>query len=222
MRALNELGLPVPKVHGENSEAPALLLEWCQGMPILEEVKARPWRIWRLGVAMGRVHARIHAVKVSDALAKALPSVPEIETTDQTLSLLHRDYHPLNVVADGNGITGVLDWANVGVGDRRVDLARTITLLRLAPLPPTFPQILGLALRGILELAWRRGYRQAYPTDPFRDMDPFYVWAGDMMERDLQPKLGRPGVWLQESDLLRIHRWTMSRRQRAATPPDVA
>src|SRR5438270_2845361 len=74
MRALADLGLPVPKVHAENHEAPALLLDWCQGQPILEEVKARPWRIWRMGVAMGRVHARIHAVQVSEGLTKALPS----------------------------------------------------------------------------------------------------------------------------------------------------
>jgi len=31
------------------------------------------------------------------------------------------------------------------------------------------------------------------------------------MERDLRPKLGRPGVWLQESDLARIRRWTSRR-----------
>ena len=218
MRALVDLGLPVPSVHAEDEETPALLLGWCQGMPILNEVKARPWRIWGLGVAMGRVHARIHEVAVSEALAKALPSVPEIETTHDRLSLLHRDYHPLNVMTDGNAITGVLDWANVAVGDRRVDLARTVTLLRLGPLPPAFPQVAALVMRSILELAWRRGYRQEHQMDPFTDMNPFYVWAGDMMERDLQPKLGRTGVWLQETDLLRIHRWTMSRRQRGTTP----
>jgi aminoglycoside phosphotransferase (APT) family kinase protein len=222
MRALADLGLPVPRVHAENSETPALLLGWCPGVPILHEIKARPWRIWHLGVVMGQMHARIHAVQVSDALAKALPSVPEIDHTRDRLSILHRDYHPLNVMTDGHAVSGVLDWANVAVGDPRVDLARTVTLLRLAPLPPGTPQVLALALRGILELAWRRGYRQAQPTDPFKGMDPFYVWAGDMMERDLQPKLGRPGVWLKESDLLHIRRWTMSRRQRRITPPDAA
>jgi hypothetical protein len=39
------------------------------------------------------------------------------------------------------------------------------------------------------------------------------AWAGAWMERDLRAKLGRPGVWLQETDLARIHRWTLARRR---------
>jgi aminoglycoside phosphotransferase (APT) family kinase protein len=219
MRALGDFGLPVPAVHAEGSTdgVPALLLGWCPGRPVLQEIRASPWRIWRLGVAMGRVHARIHAVDVSDALERALTAVPQIEDTSTRLSVLHLDYHPLNVMTNGNAITGVLDWANVAVGDRRVDLARTVTLLRLAPLPPGTPSVVGAALRAALELAWRRGYRGRQTTDPFEGMEPFYIWAGAMMERDLRPKLGKPGVWLQESDLLHIHRWTMSRRPRVPT-----
>ena len=45
-------------------------------------------------------------------------------------------------------------------------------------------------------------------------MNPFYVWAGEWMERDLRPKLGREGVWLKPSDLARIRRWTTARRGR--------
>jgi hypothetical protein len=44
-------------------------------------------------------------------------------------------------------------------------------------------------------------------------MAPFYAWAGALMERDLRPKLGQPGVWLQESDLERIERWTRTWNQ---------
>jgi aminoglycoside phosphotransferase (APT) family kinase protein len=111
-------------------------------------------------------------------------------------------------MTDGHGISGILDWANAALGDRRADLARTVTLLRLAPVPPGTPAALQMSLRRLFEEAWRQGYgRQC-----FVDMQPFYVWAGDWMERDLRPKLGRPGVWLRESDLARINRWTASRR----------
>jgi hypothetical protein len=40
-----------------------------------------------------------------------------------------------------------------------------------------------------------------------------------MMERDLRPKLGKPGVWLQPRDLARIHRWTLSWKRRAGMMP---
>jgi aminoglycoside phosphotransferase (APT) family kinase protein len=111
-------------------------------------------------------------------------------------------------MADRGRLTGLLDWANVRVGDRRADLARTLTLMRLAPLPPGAPAALNRFGRHFIEAAWRQGYRWTDTTDAFADLRLFYVWAGALMERDMRPKLGRPGVWLQESDLARIREWT--------------
>lgn len=216
MRALSEAGLPVPRVHAEgvNAGRPALLISWCPGRTLLLEVQARPWRVWSLGVAFGRMHAQIHSMAVPAALLGVVPAWDPGDEDRATPALLHMDYHPLNVMVDGGRVTGVLDWANVRVGDRRADLARTVTLLRLPPLPPGTPAVVQLVMRPLLEAAWRAGYRQLQPTDPFVGMAPFYAWAGAMMERDLRPKLGRPGVWLQESDLARIQRWAAAWKQR--------
>ena len=127
--------------------------------------------------------------------------------------MLHLDYHPLNVMTAGHRLTCVLDWANAAVGDPRADVARTVTLLRLAPLPPGVPVALGLMLRFMLELAWRTGYRHA--AGRLEGMPLFYAWAGSMMYRDFEPKLGQPGVWLQRGDLERIRRWTATWKRRA-------
>jgi aminoglycoside phosphotransferase (APT) family kinase protein len=183
-------------------------MAWCPGQTLLAEVRAHPWRLWSLGIALGRMHARIHALPVPAALRAVVPDVDLRGEHTAPISLLHMDFHPLNVMVDNRRVTGVLDWANVRVGDRRADLARTVTLLRLPPLPPGTPAIVGLVLRPLLEAAWRRGYRQLQTAEPFVDMAPFYAWAGALMERDLRPKLGRPGVWLHERDLTRIRRWT--------------
>ena len=215
MQAAIEHGLPVPWVHASTvcDGRPALLLSWCPGRPLLDEVRAAPWRVWALGMAMGRVHARIHAVRGPASLrAAALPA-----SLPRGRALLHLDYHPLNVMSSHRGITCVLDWANAAVGDPRADLARTVTLLRLPPAPPGTPAVLLAGLRGVLELAWRAGYRLMGGS--FRDMAPFYAWAGAMMEADLRPKLGRHGVWLRPSDLERIHRWTDHWNQRAGLRP---
>ena len=208
-------GLPVPEVSAEGTSGgrPALLMSWCPGRTLLAELQARPWRIWSLGVAFGRMHARIHSLAVPAALRDVVPTWDAEREDLAAPSLLHMDYHPLNVMVDGGQVTGVLDWANVRIGDRRADLARTVTLLRLPPLPPGTPAIVQLVLRPLLEAAWRAGYRQLQMVDPFVDMAPFYAWAGAMMERDLRPKLGRPGVWLHESDLARIQRWTLAWKQ---------
>ena len=233
LQALSAAGLPVPRLHAAlvARDRPSLLLAWCEGRTVLEEVRARPWLVWPLGVEMGRMHAWIHSVPVTAELAHGLPAwTPRAEDSDPQLervlraaaagrrSVLHLDYHPLNLLSHGREITCVLDWANVAVGDPRADLARTVTLLRLAPIPPGTPVLLNRAIRGILELAWRRGYGERRPTGSFAQMDPFYVWAGRMMQRDLRPRLGRPGVWLKEADLERIRRWT-ERRTRATTTP---
>jgi aminoglycoside phosphotransferase (APT) family kinase protein len=232
MQSAAERGLPVPRVHGTTvwQEHPALLLSWCPGRPLLDEVRARPWQVWALGVAMGRLQARLHAAPAPAALAQVLPAwIPragEAELALQTrlqllarrpAALLHLDYHPLNVMSADRTLTGVLDWANAAVGDPRADLARTVTLLRLPPAPPGAPAVLVFGLRRVLEAGWRRGYQQV--AGPFGDMAAFYAWAGAMMERDLRPKLGKPGVWLQPRDLARIQRWTMAWKRRAGVSP---
>jgi aminoglycoside phosphotransferase (APT) family kinase protein len=221
MRTLAAAGLPVPDIRAEGTARgrPALLIDWCAGRTVLAEVRATPWRVWSLGAQMGNTLARIHSFQVSDALADSLPDwTPRVEDALPSLvveavsqkrrrAVLHLDFHPLNVMCDGGRISGVLDWANVRIGDPRVDLARTVTLLRLPPTPPGTPRVLDRVARLVLEAAFRRGYG----ATAFAQMKPFYIWAGAMMERDLRPKLGRPGVWLAERDLQRIHAWTQRR-----------
>ena len=62
MRAAGEGGVPVPRVCAEGMwrDRAALLLSWCPGLPMAEELAARPWRAWPLGVLFGRCQAAIH------------------------------------------------------------------------------------------------------------------------------------------------------------------
>ena len=54
-------------------------------------------------------------------------------------SLLHRDFHPLNVLVANGSVTGVIDWANVGLGEPAADVAATRVVLTMGPLaaPPS-------------------------------------------------------------------------------------
>jgi len=45
------------------------------------------------------------------------------------------------------------------------------------------------------------------------------AWAGAVMLRDLAPKVGRPGVWLQSRHLDAVRRWTEAWKRRARCPP---
>jgi aminoglycoside phosphotransferase (APT) family kinase protein len=44
-------------------------------------------------------------------------------------SVLHMDYHPLNVLVQGGRISGIIDWVNAESGDRHLDVATTATIL---------------------------------------------------------------------------------------------
>lgn len=223
-------GIPVPTVHVASSwrDRPVLLLSWCSGRPVFDELRAHPAGAWALGVEFGRVQARIHAVAVPEESRRTLGSwttwtglvegplqagLARLELRDD--ALLHLDYHPLNVLSDGARITAVLDWANTRTGDPRADLARTSTILRLAPVPPMENPLLMTRIRRLFVRGWRHGYEQAAGATV--DLALFYAWAGMAMVRDLSPKVARPGNWLEPQHLDRVRRWAAVWTRRATT-----
>src|SRR6188474_641743 len=66
MQAASEGDVPVPRVYaqGVHDGRPALLLEWCAGMTVVEALGRWPEQAKALGVGCGEVLARIHAVMV--------------------------------------------------------------------------------------------------------------------------------------------------------------
>ncbi len=224
--------VPVPAVRaaGRWGDRPALLLAWCPGRPLRDEIRAHPWRTWALGVRFGRVQAAIHATPPPPALREH--PVPWIDwagpdealrrclraTAPRPPALLHLDYHPLNVMAGGGDITAVLDWANARVGDPRADLARTASILRFGPADPAVPLPIARATRRVLDAGWRHGYRQV--AGRIAGMAPFYAWAGAVMVRDLAPRLGRPDLpWLTAAYLERVRAWADGWRTKAGCDP---
>lgn len=220
MATASAAGLPVPRVHatGTWQGRPATLLDWCAGRPMADELQSHPWRAWTLGVQMGRTQAAIHALPIPNAFPDVTPW-RDLAGPNEPIrawleripprgpALLHLDYHPLNVLADGARLSAVLDWANSRPGDPRADIARTVSILHFAPVPAG---PVGIAARGtirLLQAGWRRGYERV--AGPIGDLAPFYAWAGAMMERDLAPRVGHPGAaWLTEAHMDHIRGWT--------------
>jgi aminoglycoside phosphotransferase (APT) family kinase protein len=48
---------------------------------------------------------------------------------ENALSVLHLDYHPLNVLVKNVRVTGIIDWVNTDIGDRHLDAAMTAAIL---------------------------------------------------------------------------------------------
>jgi len=222
LRACMVAGVPVPAVEatGQWEGRAALVLSWCPGRTCLAAMLRGPWSIWPIGLSLGRQQARIHRVPPPSVLLEGAPDCwlakgavqcPEVFARVRRMaisagSLIHLDYHPLNVLTDKGRITGILDWPNAGAGDPRADFARTATLLLTASAPPGPARLLIGAARRLFYLAWRRGY--VSEAGPLGDLAPLMAWAGATRLQDLEYARSRPQSWAGEEDFAAAHRWS--------------
>jgi aminoglycoside phosphotransferase (APT) family kinase protein len=49
------------------------------------------------------------------------------------IAVTHNDFHPLNLLIDGNGDLSLVDWSEAALGDRNRDVARTLGIFMMAP-----------------------------------------------------------------------------------------
>lgn len=204
MDAARMAGVPVPTViaRGAAFDHAAMAVAWVSGVPIGERIWTAPAEAKPLGRAFGEVQARIHQADPG-RLATVRPLKPDsaqeadllqraLGGQDGVRTLLHLDYHPLNVLTDEGRITGVIDWTNAACGDARLDVARTYGILRIES-PSAMRRTMRSFIRG-----WLSGYRAVASLKG--DLAPFLAWAGLFMEEDLA---GRGDL----QKIRRIHVW---------------
>jgi aminoglycoside phosphotransferase (APT) family kinase protein len=226
LEACAAAGLAAPRIEaaGEFQGLPVTVQSWCPGTPLLTLIEKRPWMAGRLGRLFGRTQARLHRVAAPRELQATAPrdwamrvgaeyahlAENAISQAPSTATLIHLDYHPLNVIVDKRGQAAVIDWEFVAAGDPRADLAVTAATLLAAPLPPGPLRPLLNLMRTIVMRAWERGYCDVAGTMP--DYLPLLPWAGAMLLFQTELALGREGVWGTEKDLESLRRlipvWT--------------
>lgn len=213
-------GLPAPRVEtvGLVQDLPALVLSWCDGEPLLSAIEQRPWSMWRLGRIFGATQARLHAVTPPPEFVATAPGDWLSRISDEyqdlarhalslqpaTSSLIHMDFHPLNVIFDGKAVTGVIDWAGAAAGDPRADLARTAVTMLAAPIPPGPMRPLLNVGRRLVIRAWRSGYENI--AGPMPDYRPLLAWAGATFLLEMELVIGASHVWETEEDVETMRR----------------
>jgi aminoglycoside phosphotransferase (APT) family kinase protein len=176
---------------------PFMIMERVSGTPLIERFK-NPLAIGRSVRAMARLQAQLHSVPadgcplaydgplVDRLIAPAKEQVERfrlpglaaplrwIEDNSEIVrkedpAFVHNDFHPLNIVADGDHLT-LLDWPDATLGDRHCDVARTLALFWLAP--PLESSVLTRTVLGVLRRyivpAYARAYRKRLPLDDRR------------------------------------------------------
>lgn len=166
IQALNlasSAGIPIPETvsTGTFRTHPCMLSEWIEGSSLLQacyDKEALP----KLGKALGRMHRRLH----------------ENTMRQDDTSLLHMDYHPLNVLVDGGKIAGVIDWTNSKWGLPIEDVARTVSVLICSPVIERKDPVFNRTLRKIAR-AYLNGYGE------IGDLKPYLRTAVQEMEQEL-------------------------------------
>ncbi|HVB63215.1 MAG TPA: phosphotransferase [Nitrolancea sp.] len=234
MQAITTVPTPRIEAVGEPNGLPSMLLSWCAGTTLLAALSAAPEEARSLGITFGRAQARIHANSVPSTLREQLVrdwidwGTEGAGPIDRALraqpvpreSILHLDYHPLNVLIEHGEITGVIDWTNALIGDVRADFARTYSLLSWLPLPPGLEAKRGAHARHQFRQGWAHGYHEEAGLLP--DLALYLAWAALVLVRDLSSKIGKPGFWITAGDLQRMHQVRARWSRRAGLLPEDA
>ncbi len=193
-------GFPVPRplLQIEDDEpfgGPAMLLQRLSGRPVLDTIRAFPWRLWDLPAGMAELHVRLHQMSpegfpdAGDFLGRKLDEIrarvvaygleglrPGLDwladnrpTRTGTPRPLHLDWHPLNVLDCPDGLYA-LDWAESAVGDRHADVAVALMTLRCLPAPPPacWQRPFVPLVRKIFAARYLRVYHRLLPLDQRR------------------------------------------------------
>ncbi len=185
---------------------PFMIMELLPGRTLLDELFRRFWRIVHAPIEMAEMQARLHRMPVDrfpatagDFLARQLlelrdmieefelkglqPGLDWLEehrpSEPAQPSIIHLDFHPMNMLCRWRRCTGILDWSDADVGDRHADVASSLVLIRSAPdaIAKTLYQWLWtLPGRWLFWKSYLHAYRKRLPLDEQR-LAYYGAWA---------------------------------------------
>jgi aminoglycoside phosphotransferase (APT) family kinase protein len=103
-----------------------------------------------------------------NAFAPALSWLKQNQPQGVELAVCHLDFHPLNVLFDGNRVTGVIDWSNASLGDPAADVAISNVIMTMGPLDAGRLQPAADLARRWLARRYLAAYQEIRPLDPLR------------------------------------------------------
>lgn len=184
-RSAHDAGIPTPRIDhvGVVAGCPVILMTWLSGQTMLDVLVERPSRSNALGQASGRLLRRIHDVApvigpANSYLGSRLAGVDRwlsriVTASQDPTALIHVDFHPGNLIIDGDGTIAVLDWTNASAGDPLIDLGRTFACLQLGA--ALYANTIG---RESID-AWWRGLIEGYgaPDRTIDELAPFIAFG---------------------------------------------
>ncbi len=199
---------------------PFMISEMLPGRTLLDELFRRFWRIVHAPVEMAEMQARLHCLPTNgfpappdflgrqhqelrevieeydlSALQPALNWLEENRPLEPAQpSIIHLDFHPMNMLCRWRKCTGILDWSDADLGDRHADVACSLMLMRSAPVgigKTWWEKLNALPGRWIFWKYYLWAYRRRLPLDE-QKLAYYGAWAA-------LRRLCRRGVCLRTS-----------------------
>ena len=148
--AIHNAGIPSPAVAGlvEVEGRRGLVYERIEGISMLQDMNARPWRMLNHARSLADLQIRIHRQSIeglpsyrdrlrfdilhASALREGLreKALAMLDALPDAQNVCHGDYHPGNVLLTGNGPI-VIDWMTACSGSPWADVARSSLILQV-------------------------------------------------------------------------------------------
>jgi aminoglycoside phosphotransferase (APT) family kinase protein len=184
---------------------PFMIVERLPGRTLLDELFRRFWRIVHAPVELADMQARLHRLPVDlfpgpgafltrqlhdlgdkiqeydlHELQPALDWLEENRPLEPTRpSIIHLDFHPMNMLCRWRQCTGILDWSDADVGDRHADVASSLILMRSAPVgigKTWWERLNALPGRWLFWKYYLWAYRRRLPLDE-QKLAYYEAWA---------------------------------------------
>lgn len=187
LRVAGGTGLPTPQLiasdpYGDLCGVPAVLMSKLEGSVILQPQDKAGW-LNGLAKALVQIHAEtaeefpwsyysyndVHKLETPDWARQPEVWKEVIEYVRQPFPafepcLIHRDYHPNNVLWNNHGVSGVVDWVNacrgpagIDIGHCRVNLAQLYDVATADAFLSAYQSVAGIA-------------GQSFHYDPYWDL----------------------------------------------------
>jgi aminoglycoside phosphotransferase (APT) family kinase protein len=173
---------------------PFLISPRIAGRPLLRAILTEPWRLLTFARHMAETQTHLHRLpargfprprgsflsrQIQEArrivrryrLTRMKAGLDWLEThrppPPRRPSILHLDYHPLNLLDTGDDRLVVIDWTEADVGDRHADVAQTLLTLDCMSedAPGWFDRLSVGVGRYLFSAAYLSAYRSLLPVD---------------------------------------------------------
>ena len=119
-----------------------------------------------LAADLDNMHARIAGARLTGLENGMRWIVAQRPAEPAAAVICHGDFHPLNVLLQGDRVSGVLDWAWAKIADPAWDVGATVALISQGPVHlPAFLQGAARAVRRMLVDRYLRAYAAVRPLD---------------------------------------------------------